>query len=71
MNLKDALGLKEGETPFKESDDSRTELTVAVLMEMLKSVPGDYIVSFDSALGLCIKGDFTVYHDSKRISING
>lgn len=58
-------------TPYEGDKDESKDVTVGMLLEMLKDVPKDYHVSFDGANGMVVKGDFTIYHDSKRISING
>jgi hypothetical protein len=59
------------EQPYENTKEANDDLTVKDLKEMLKGLPDDYAVSFDSALGRCVKGDFTIYHDTRRISING
>jgi hypothetical protein len=57
--------------PFKDDPDRRKDVTVGMIKEMLKDIPDDYTISFDSALGHVVKGDFTIYPRSKKISING
>lgn len=59
------------ETPFYRDKDASEQLNVGMLLEILQKLPKDYLVSYDSALGHVRKGDFTIYHDEKKISING
>lgn len=59
------------EIPYENNPDCRDELTVGRLKEMIQALPDDYIISFDNALGYVVVGDFTIYHNKKRISING
>lgn len=58
------------ERPYKDSGNWE-QITVRDLIEMLKQAPLDYEVKFDSAMGQIMKSDFTIYHDSKEISLNG
>ena len=68
----DETEVKKGiEYPFEKDEDARSLITVEMLIKMLQKVPKDYIVKYDSAFGSIMKGDFTVYHDRKEISING
>jgi len=62
---------KDPKTPYSTSKDRNKDVTVAMMRDMLKDLPDDYLISFDGAYGRVVKGDFTVYHDSKEISING
>jgi hypothetical protein len=58
------------ERPYENSGEWR-QVTVEDLIAMLEKVPKDYEVKYDSALGQIMKSDFTIYHDSKEISLNG
>ena len=59
------------EQPYKEDEDRYQQLTVGMLKKMLKDLPDDYIIMYDSAYGEIHKGDFRIYHQEKKISING
>ena len=57
--------------PYCTQEDRNEKVTAGMMIEMLKKIPEDYLVSFDSACGRVVKGDFTIYNDSKEVSING
>jgi hypothetical protein len=59
------------ETPFAKDTDAWEQVTVGMLKKMLEKLPDDYQIKYDSACGHINKGDFTIYHDDKTISING
>jgi len=62
------------EQPFENDPDCGKQITVKILKEMLDKLPSefdDYEVKYDSALGRICKGEFTIYKESKEISING
>ena len=61
----------EPEIPLENSPNRSDDLTVGELRKLIDKLPDDYRVSFDSALGRVVLGDFTIYHDYKKISING
>jgi hypothetical protein len=62
---------KKSEEPFANASDAWDEVTVGMLIEMLQSLPRDYVVRYDSAMAGFSKGQLKVYHDTKEISING
>ena len=62
---------KENEYPFTDDKDSSKEVTVEMMIEMLKTIPPHYKVRYDSACGLVHKGDFTIFHYCELVSING
>jgi len=63
--------MRDVEYPYAESDKKNyDQVTVKEMIEMLKKVPGDYEVSFDSGYGSVHKRDFAINHDNKKISIN-
>lgn len=60
--------------PFKNDSEKWEQITVKMLIEMLKSLPaeyGEFKVKYDSACGGISKRDFTIYPKDKEISING
>jgi len=57
--------------PYKNDPDRWENITVGMLKEMLKDLPSDYKIKYDSCCGSIHKGDFSIYHDTKEISING
>ena len=59
------------ERPYENAEFRNEKLTVGRLKEFLDKLPDDYYVSFDSALGRTYCDDFTIYHDERKISING
>ena len=66
--------MKQNEFPYQDDLDRDEYLTVSMLREILKKLPSecdDYIISYDSALGSVHKGDFSIYHEDRSISING
>lgn len=62
---------KQIEEPFANGPDRWEQITAGMLIEMLQSVPKDYEIKFDSACGQIMKGDFTIYHKNKEVSLNG
>jgi hypothetical protein len=59
------------EIPYENDEDRHEQITVRDLIEMLQKCPSEYEVKFDSACGQILKGYFTIFHDTKEISLNG
>lgn len=57
--------------PFENDKDRWKPVTAKMLIKMLKTIPGNYEIRYDSAMGEIHKGDFKIYHDTKEVSING
>lgn len=65
------VNMQKEERPFKDDKDGYKELTVKDLIEVLKTLPENYLVTFNNCAGIAYKEDLTIYHDQKAVSING
>lgn len=71
MSNRDEYGHEE---PFKKDKDKNKQITVRMLKDMLEKISPEcdnYEVRFDSACGSILKGDFYIYHNQEKISLNG